>query len=285
MIGEAMLLGAGAGLGAALVAYWIRPPRTSLAAALDALRHRPAPASAQQRREWLLGAPLARFGLPGQRIRQDLVLLEKPVEGFRAMQVAATGLGTLAAVAVAVLWGAGGMVPVLVALFGGVLGWRWAVSRVTAPATQRRAELRHVLSVMQDLVAVAVAGGAGIDQAVDDATAVCTGWAADRLRRTLHHARLTRTPTWQALATLGEQTRVGELSELANTIALAGSEGARVRTALSGFSAAMRARQVAEMETTARAAAVRTSLPVLILALGYGVFLLYPALNALSAGL
>jgi hypothetical protein len=30
---------------------------------------------------------------------------------------------------------------------------------------------------------------------------------------------------------------------------------------------------------------VRTSMPVLILALGYGVFLLYPALSALSTGL
>lgn len=285
MIGQAMLLGAGAGLGAALVAYWIRPPRPSLAQALDALRHPPAPSSAQQRREWWLGAPLARLGLPGQRIRQDLALLEKPVEGFRAMQVAATALGTLAAVAVAALWGSSGMVPVLLALLGAVAGWRWATSRIQAPAQQRRVELQHVLSVMQDLIAVAMAGGAGIDQAVDDAAAVCTGWAADRLRRTLHHARLTRTPTWQALATLGEQTRVGELSELANTIQLAGSEGTRVRSALSAYSTAMRARQVAEMETVDRSAAVRTSLPVLILALGYGVFLLYPALSALSAGL
>jgi len=285
MIGQAMLLGAGAGLGAALIAYWVRPPRPSLASALDALRHPPTPSSAQQRREWLLGAPLARLDLPGQSIRQDLALLEKPVEGFRAMQVAATGVGALAAVAVAVLWGSGGMVPALLAAFGGLAGWRWAASRVQTPAQQRRAELQHVLGVMQDLVAVAIAGGAGIDQAVDDAAAVCTGWAADRLRRTLHQARLTRTPTWQALADLGEATRVSELSELANAIALAGSEGARVRTALAAHSAAMRARQVAEMETAARSAAVRTSMPVLILALGYGVFLLYPALSALSTGL
>lgn len=285
MIGQAMLLGAGAGLGAALIAYWVRPPRPSLAAALDALRRPPAPASAQQRREWLLGAPLARLGLPGPTIRQDLALLEKPVEGFRAVQVAATGVGALAAVAVAVLWGSGGMVPALLAAFGALAGWRWAASRVQAPAQQRRAELQHVLGVMQDLIAVAIAGGAGIDQAVDDAAAVCTGWAADRLRRTLHQARLTRTPTWQALADLGEATRVSELSELANAIALAGSEGARVRTALAAHSAAMRARQVAEMETAARSAAVRTSMPVLILALGYGVFLLYPALSALSTGL
>ena len=285
MIGQAMLLGAGAGLGVALIAYWVRPPRPSLAAALDALRRPPAPASAQQRREWVLGAPLARFGLPGPSIRQDLALLEKPVEGFRAMQVAATGVGALAAVAIAVLWGSGGMVPALLAAFGGLAGWRWAASRIQAPAQQRRAELQHVLGVVQDLVAVAIAGGAGIDQAVDDAAAVCTGWAADRLRRTLHQARLTRTPTWQALADLGQQTRVSELAELANAIALAGSEGARVRTALAAHSAAMRARQVAEMETAARSAAVRTSMPVLILALGYGVFLLYPALSALSTGL
>jgi Flp pilus assembly protein TadB len=142
-----------------------------------------------------------------------------------------------------------------------------------------------VLSVMQDLIAVAMAGGAGIDQATTDAAAVCTGEAADRLRRTLHQARLTRTPTWQALAALGARTGVDELTELANAIQLAGTEGARVRTALAAHAAAARGRQVAEMETHARAAGVRMSMPVLVLALGYGLFLLHPALSALRAGL
>jgi tight adherence protein C len=286
VIAQAMLLGAGAGLGVALIAYGIRPPRPALAQVLDALRHPPGPArSAQQRREWMLGAPLARLGLPGRRILQDLALLERPVEAFRAMQVAATGLGVLAAVAVAVLWGSSGMVPLLLAVGGGVVGYRWATDRVRVPAQERRDELRHVLSVVQDLIAVAMAGGAGIDQATDEAAAVCKGWAADRLRRTLHHARLTRIPTWQALAALGEQTRVGELSELANAIQLAGTEGARVRTALTAHAAAMRGRQVSEMESAARSAGVRMSLPVLVLALGYGLFLLYPALSAMQAGL
>jgi Flp pilus assembly protein TadB len=286
MIGQAMLLGAGAGLGAALLAWWLWPPRPSLGQALDALRRPPnAGPSRQQRREWLLGAPLARLGLPGAAIRADLALLERPVEGFRAMQVAATGVGTLAAVAVATLWGSAGSVPVLLAVLGAVAGWKWAAGRVQQAARQRRAELQHALSVVQDLIAVGMAGGAGIDQATDDAAAVCTGWAADRLRRTLHHARLARIPTWQALSTLSEQTRVGELTELANAIHLAGTEGARVRTALAAHSAAMRTRQIADMETAARSAAVRTSMPVLILALGYGIWLLYPALSALSAGL
>lgn len=286
MIGQAMLLGAGAGLGAGLVAYGLRPPRPALSQALDALRRPPdPPQSGQQRREWLLGAPLARLGLPGPRIRQDLALLERPVEEFRAVQVAATGLGIAAAAALAVLWGSGGMVPLLLALGGGAAGYQWATGRVKAPAQQRRDELRHTLSVMQDLMAVAMAGGAGIDQATEEAAAVCKGWPADRLRRTMHQARLTRTPTWQALAALGGQTGVTELTELANAIQLAGAEGARVRTALSAHAAAMRGRQVAEMESTARAAGVRMSLPVLVLALGYGLFLLYPALSALQAGL
>ena len=39
------------------------------------------------------------------------------------------------------------------------------------------------------------------------------------------------------------------------------------------------------METAARAAGVRMSMPVLLLALAYGLFLLYPALTAMHRGL
>jgi Flp pilus assembly protein TadB len=143
----------------------------------------------------------------------------------------------------------------------------------------------HVLSVVQDLVTTSLAGGAGVDEALDDATSVCTGWAAGRLRHTLHTARLTREPVWQALTRLGQDTGVGDLIELANAIKLAGSEGTRIRASLSAQAAIARARATAAMETDARAAGVRMSLPVLVLALAYGLWLLYPALALMQGGL
>jgi Flp pilus assembly protein TadB len=78
---------------------------------------------------------------------------------------------------------------------------------------------------------------------------------------------------------------VGELTEFANAIKLAGDEGTRVRATLAAHSAVARAKATAGMETAARSAGVRMSLPVLILALAYGLWLLYPALALMRSGL
>jgi Flp pilus assembly protein TadB len=280
-----MLTGAGFGLGATLVWYGLRPPRPALAVALDRLRHPPQQLTARQRRYRLLGAPLVRLGLPSRRMRQDLALIEKDTDTFLAEQAAIAGLGALAAPILAGLWGAGGLVPLWLSLAGGLVGYRWATGRVQTAARSRRDELVHVLSVVQDLVTTSLAGGAGIDEALDDATGVCTGWAADRLRRTLRTARRAREPVWQVLARLGEDTGTGALTEFANAINLATSHGTRVRDALAAHAATARTRATAAMETQARSAGVRMSFPVLLLALGYGLWLLYPALALMRTGL
>lgn len=285
MIGPAMLTGAGFGLGVALVWYGLRPPRPALAAVLERLR-RPQPAlTRQQRRYRMLASPLARLGLPTRRTSQDLALLERDVDTHLAEQTAAIALGALAPAVLAGLWGAGGLVPLWLAIGGGFAGYRWAVARVRAGATARRAEMVHVLSVVQDLVTTSLAGGAGVDEALDDAVAVCTGQAAERLRRTLRVARRSREPVAQALRRLGEQAGVNELVELAGAIGLAGSEGTRIRDALAAHAATTRARATASMEAAARSAGVRQSFPVLIIAVAYGLWLLFPALALMREGL
>lgn len=286
MIGESMLLGAGFGLGTALVSYGLRPPRTALATVLARLRQPPAAEpSTRQRRYRLLGAPLARLGLPTRRTRQDLALLSRDPEAFLAEQAIGLGVGALAVPILAGLWGLGGTVPLWLAVAGAVAGYRWPLVRTRAAAGRRRAALAHTLAVVQDLTAVAMAGGAGIDQALTQAAGICRGWASTQLRETLQLARLTRTPAWQALAGLGEQTGVSALSEFANAIRLAGDEGARIRATLATHAATARGKATAAMEAAARAAGVRMSLPVLLIALGYGLWLLYPALSLMRAGL
>lgn len=285
MIGQAMLAGAGFGLGVALLWYGWRPPRPALAVVLERLRRPPVVLTARQRRYRMLGAPLARLGLPNRRTRQDLALLERDVDTFLAEQAAAVALGALAAPMLAVLWGAGGTIPLWAAVVGGLVGYRWAQARIQAAAKRRRAELVHVLSVVQDLITTSLAGGAGVDEAIDNATAVCTGPAAERLRRTIRTARRAREPIWQALSRLGTEVGAGELVELANAIHLAGSQGTRIRASLSAHAATARAKATAQMEAAARSAGVRMSLPVLLIALAYGVWLLYPALALMRSGL
>ena len=106
---------------------------------------------------------------------------------------------------------------------------------------------------------IATAGGAGIEAALTYAAATGQGPAFAQIRQALETARLTRQPPWQTLGQLGTELGVTELTELAASITLAGTEGAKVRASLAAKSAAMRARQLAEAEAGAQAATERMS--------------------------
>jgi Flp pilus assembly protein TadB len=155
----------------------------------------------------------------------------------------------------------------------------WAPSLgVHADAQARRADFRHALAAFLDLVVVGLAGGAGVDGAMDAAASVGTGWPAAQLRRALTAARLARRPPWETLARLGTDLGVPELAELAASVSLAGSEGAKVRASLTAKAAGMRTHQLTAAEADASAATERMSLPVVALFAGFLIFIGYPAL-------
>jgi Flp pilus assembly protein TadB len=178
-----------------------------------------------------------------------------------------------------------GQVPLWLAIVGGAIGFRWADTALHAQAERRRTQLRHTLALMLNLLSISLARGAGVEQAIDEAAGICTGWAADRLRHVLASSRIVRQPPWQALGELGENTAVTELAELAAAMSLAGSEGARVRASLTARATAMRAAATAEMETEAEKASSRMSAPLLVLGLAYLIFLLYPPIVGITQSL
>jgi len=157
--------------------------------------------------------------------------------------------------------------------------------RVRAEATRRRAGFRHALSAYLDLVWVTLAGGAGIDSALTNSVGIGRGWAFDRIGKALTAARLTRTTPWAGLCRLGEELDVAELAEFAASISLAGTEGAKVRATLGAKAAALRTRQLTDAEGEAQAATERMTLPVMVLLLGFLVFIAYPALILVLNGL
>jgi Flp pilus assembly protein TadB len=98
------------------------------------------------------------------------------------------------------------------------------------------------------------------------------------MRRAQEAAELARVPPWDALGQLGAQLGVAELCELAASLSLAGTEGARVRASLAAKAAALRAHALADAEAEAQAATERMSLPVVGLFTAFLVFIGYPAL-------
>ncbi|MHB1927837.1 MAG: type II secretion system F family protein [Acidimicrobiales bacterium] len=288
----ALVYGAGVGAGLLAVATGLRPTRPSLADSLAALRQVPAPPplvaptgtdSALVRLGRPLAAPLgARKLIPGG-VRADLAVIGRDPQAHLAEKTALAVIGLVLGPATAGL----------LALDGAHLGWAvpaWAaivlaIGGFFAPdlalrsqATRRRADFRHALSAFLDLVVIALAAGGGVDSALSDAAQVGAGESFAALRRALEAARLARVAPWGPLGRLGDELGITELSELAASVSLAGSEGAKVRESLAAKAASLRAHALADAEGEAQAATEAMSLPVVLLFAGFLVFLAFPAL-------
>ena len=136
-----------------------------------------------------------------------------------------------------------------------------------------------------DLVVISIAAGAGVEAALTYAGATGRGWAFTQIRAALETARLTRRPPWEALGQLGRELGIPELSELAASITLAGTEGAKVKASLAAKATALRTRQLADAETAAQAATERMSLPLVLLFAGFLLLIGFPAVVHVIFGL
>ena len=298
MTAAAVMLGAGCGAGVWALAVWLFPPRPSLAAQLARALDPPAlpEPETQQARGWpaRLGAPfvpvLTSLGLPGPRLVRDLRITSTTVSEHLAVRSVLALAGLLTpGVAQLVMFAAGVPLGIELPLAGGLVlaaaGFVLPELHVRHQATALRDGFRHALSAYLDLVWITLAGGSGVDGALNGSVRIGRGWAFDRIAEALATAQLTRVSAWTALRRLGEDLEVNELAELAGTVSLAGTEGARVRASLAARAASLRAHQITDAEARAQSATERMALPVMVLFLGFLTFIAYPALGQILDGL
>lgn len=294
----ALVLGAGFGLGVAAIAFGLAPARPPLAAVLAALTQppQPGPAASLEEGGWAartgrpFAAVLASLGLPTDRVRADLAVLGRPAERQLAEQATTAIAGLLLPPATTAILALGGVklgwqLPAAASVILAVAGFMLPDLGVRAEAARRREDFRHALSAFLDLVVISLAGGAGIEQALTSAATVGAGPAFGRLRGALEAARITRQPPWAHLAALGQSLGVSELEELAASITLAGTEGAKVKTSLAAKAATLRGHQLAAAETQAQAATERMSLPLVLLFAGFLLLVGFPAIVHVLTGL
>jgi tight adherence protein C len=148
---------------------------------------------------------------------------------------------------------------------------------VRRQAEERRRGFRHVVSSFLDLVAMNLAGGRGVPEALQAASHISDSWAMVRIRDTLQAARLQGVTPWAALGELGDEVDVDELRDLAAALALVAEDGAKVRDSLSARAASMRRRELADAEGRAAAKSQSMLVAQLFLCVGFLLFLLYPA--------
>jgi Flp pilus assembly protein TadB len=166
-------------------------------------------------------------------------------------------------------------------VLGGAGGWLYARVDLRSDADKVRREFRHALAAYLDLVAILMAGGAGVETAMFDAADTGRGPAFRQLRAALSGAQARREPPWQFLGELGQRLAVVELDELGSSMTLAGG-GAQVRESLVAKARAIRGRDLAEQEYEAQARSETMVLPVALMFAGFLVLIGYPALAALS---
>jgi tight adherence protein C len=303
----AFLAGGLAGLGLFLLGLAWHPPRPRLSqqlAAFDASRQaasgqwqpggqRPAGQGPGSGLRWRLGQRLARIsaghGLEFSSARANLALAGLPFEVFLATKVllAAGGL-----VLGALLAGAAGLAGLrLPAVLPAWLSVLAAVAFFFLPdlearqrAEQRRRDFRHAIGAFLDLVALNLAGGRGVPEALIAASEVGTGWSFWRIKDALVTARITGQAPWQALGALGEEVRIAELRDLAAALSLVAEDGAKVRESLVARAASLRQRELADLQGQAGERSQSMLVAQLLLCAGFLLFLIFPLVGVLLSG-
>jgi len=293
MILVTALLGAGVGLGLLVMLRALFPKPAPLAVVLAALERTPAMTEGRSGSD--VEASLGRFALRAvQAFGVDVST--RAVELRLADRTAARHaldklIGAIGGAGVPLMVGlalaaVGMRLPVAgvlgFAIAGAAAGWLLPDITLREDAAKRRKAFRHALSSYLDLVNVIIAGGGGIQTALYTAAEAGDGWAFAAIRRALDRARLTNRSPWATFVELAEELDVPELAELAASVALAGSQGARIRASLAAKADTLRGHQVAETESAAESATERMTIPVAVLLFGFLVFVAYPAVQQIT---
>ncbi|MDQ2689318.1 MAG: type II secretion system F family protein [Chloroflexota bacterium] len=264
-------------------------------ARLDAQRRRGAPRAVRvddgESKSERLGSRVATaladrgIELPGS-IRSDLAVMNRSVESHLGSTLVAAIVGAFApAIALGPLMFFGIVSPTLpmwLAIVGALGGAAIGQLQLHSEANDRRRDFRHVVSAFLDLVSMNLAGGRGVPEALSAAAGVSEGWGMVRLRQTIENARLQGITPWNALGRLGDEMKVEELRDLAAALALVAEDGAKVRDSLTARAASMRQRELADSESRAQERSQSMLVAQLLLAAGFLVFLIFPALSGIA---
>ncbi|HLR96399.1 MAG TPA: type II secretion system F family protein [Jiangellaceae bacterium] len=297
-----MIAGAVAGLGVLVLLLVLAPPKASPAAALvrldeDRARLRRGEMTSQAvrtggRRQQLtaLGARvrdlLRSLGLELGGLHSDLNILGRTLEQHLATSVL-VGVGGFflpVVLGVVVTFGVPGLSGVLAGVVFGLLGLLLPTILVRGEAEDKRRDFRHVVGSFLDLVAMNLAGGRGVPEALQAAADVSSSWAMVRIRDALLTARLHGVTPWAALGELGDELRIDELRDLGAALALVAEDGAKVRESLAARATSMRRRELAEAEGKAGERSQSMLVAQLLLAVGFLIFLIYPAVISIFSG-
>jgi len=164
----------------------------------------------------------------------------------------------------------------------GVVGYNLPDIELKKKAAERRIEFSRALTAFMTLLTSSIAGGGGINNALNDASLMGEGWVFVHIRDALDEANLSGTSSWVALERLGRDLNISALIELAGSLTLAGTSGARVTETLIARAESSRAKELAEVRADAEAKSSKLGLPVGLIMLAWAGFMAFPAILNLT---
>jgi tight adherence protein C len=220
-------------------------------------------------------------------LERRLRTLGKPIQAHAFEKLLGGIAGFLLPILFSLMLTAAGisMSPVVTAVLAvglSVAGFMYPDLGLSEQIQRRRRDFRYSLSAYLDLVTIILAGGGGLETALQTSADLGDGWAFAEIRSALRRARLTGQTPWDVFDDLGEELGVDELRELAAAAQLAGDQGARIRASLTAKADSMRASQTDAIEAQAEAATEKMLLPVVTLVVGMILFIGFGVVQAIS---
>ena len=142
-----------------------------------------------------------------------------------------------------------------------------------------RIDVRHQLSAYLDMVTMLLAGNTGHEGALQQAARAGDGVLFTELRRRMREVGTTGNSLVGALAIVGEDFGVVELTQVAAAAQLSAAEGAPVAWTLTAKCSTLRSTLAAEEEANARVRNDKVTPPLVGMALLFMALIIYPALN------
>lgn len=307
MITWILLGGALSGAGVLLLVLVLAPPAIQPAAALAELdsqrderqlRRDAQRLNAQERAlpDWLdtvgyrAAALLRRTGLDLGSLSSDLAVLGRSLERHlvTSLLLGLLGFGApLLLVGLSSLIGQpmGSSLPLLVCLILGGAMAALPTARLRSQAADARRDFRHVVGSYLDLVSMSLSAGRGVPEALDAASALSDDPSMTRIRDALATARLRGETPWAAMGRLGQTLRIDELRDLSAALALVAEDGAKIRESLGARATSMRRRELADAEGKAGENSESMLVAQLVIAMGFIIFLVYPALTGIMSNM
>jgi tight adherence protein C len=217
------------------------------------------------------------------RTRSDLAVMNRTFAAHMGTKVLFALFGLIWFPLILVIAGVGGnAAPAIVGLVAATIFFFLPDMQLHREAEKRRRDFRHVMGSFLDLVAMNLAGGRGLPEALMAASSIGEHWGMIRIRQALSNARIVGITPWEGIAQLGRDLGIEELRDLASALALAGDEGAKIRASLMARAESLRRKELADVEGSAGESSQSMLLAQILIALSFLIFLVYQALARLQ---